>query len=112
MAKDDYTGAVGERNKKVTRQVSGISVQREKPPTNPGVAERFTNFVFDHSLQLPVVPWSLVGRSGGIGAPRVYGKTTNKNGRAALPDSAFVGGSPDERGKPFAKPTKPKKTYY
>jgi hypothetical protein len=106
MAKDDYTRASAGRDKKKALVVSGNTVFREKPPTNPGTAERFTNFAFDHTEQLPIKPstWARYGKSPDT--------TMNASGRSALPTVVEIGGSPDMRGKPFAKSTRVKKPYY
>lgn len=109
---DDFTRDSFQKRGKRALQVSGTSVLRERDPTNPGVAAHFTNFVFDHSRQLPVIPRSQIGRGQNATGAVPLGDTMNRSGRSANAENVMVGGSPDERSKVLSKPTKLKKGYY
>jgi hypothetical protein len=97
---------------KRTMVVSGNSVFREKDPVNPGMMQKFTNFVFDHQSQLSIKPAFTLNKGlvRGLSEPDT---TMNRNGRSAsLMGNVQVGGSPDARGVPRPKSTPLKKERY
>jgi hypothetical protein len=89
---------------KRTLRLSGSGVLRRREPTNPAVASKHPNMVFDHSNQLPVWPNGdpnvLIEASQKTGTKY---STMNKNGHPMAICGDFVGGSPDDAGNPFGK---------
>ena len=84
--------------------ISATTVMRRREPTNPRIASKMTNMVFDHSQQLEVWP---DGGPALIEASQMTGdapyKTMNKSGHPFALVGNFVGGAPDTRGNPYGK---------
>jgi hypothetical protein len=87
-------------------RLSGSGVLRRREPTNPAIASKHPNMVFDHSNQLPVWPNGdekvLIEASQKTGTKY---STMNRNGHPMAICGDFVGGSPDDAGNPFGKPS-------
>lgn len=96
----------GGAHQKRTLRLSGTGVLRRREPTNEYIASKFTNFVFDHSKQLPVVPDTdpRVAVEASTKTGNAPYRTMNRNGHPFAIAGDFVGGSPDTRGNPFGKP--------
>ena len=103
---DNDPGVNGtDRFNKRSMALSSNTVLRRREPTNPFVASKFTNMVFDHSKQLAVwpdgKPNALIEASQSTGTSSY--RTINRSGHPYALMDTFVGGSPDARGNPFGK---------
>lgn len=91
-------------------QLSGSTMYRRREPTNPRTAAHFTQMVFDHSVQHPVLPDADKYMIAEITRDHSdASRTLDKSGRPkAL--NVMVGGSPDYHGavwKPGKSDTSP-----
>jgi hypothetical protein len=92
------------RGDKQALRTSTSTTLRRREPTNPFIASKLPNMVFDHSRQMNIWPDqrpSALIETTQKETTKTY-RTINRSGRPfAL--NVEVGGSPDDRGQPFIK---------
>ena len=91
-------------NQKEAKRDSGLTVERYRAPPNPAMADKMTQFIFDHGTCAKIIPDRIKGSL--IEASTMADKTSshqciNGSGRSAVFGPAArveIGGSPDDAG--------------